>query len=93
MQGIRGYLFVLIITLLALLPSCGQDSSREDASSTGLSSMESDANFSLASALSEMDSYILPEAVDPAVFCQLKAALRKALIARSEGKLTRTPPG
>src|SRR5512137_435871 len=92
MQGIRGFLFVLVITLLALLPSCGQHSNRDDASSTGVPQRESATHFSLDSALSELNSYGPPEGVDPTVFSQIKAALKDALIARREGKLTCTPP-
>lgn len=47
----------------------------------------------LDQALAELDGLLAPEGVDPALFAQLKEALRAALVARGTEKIVCKPPG
>lgn len=50
------------------------------------------AVVSINDALAELDALSVPAGVDPAVFGQLKSALRAALVARGKDKVTCIPP-
>jgi hypothetical protein len=80
---------VNLIAVLALFSACGQSSHRDSASAK---LPTRPAGINLSAELMELDAMQTPKGVDPAVFAQLKASLRTALIARGEGKLVSTPP-
>jgi hypothetical protein len=91
MNGYRMNMALLTALIAALiLIACGQESRRVP--SSVITSPQSPASISINEALAELDAMQTPKGVDPAVFAQLKTALRAALIARGEGKLVSTPP-
>jgi hypothetical protein len=91
MIGRRVNLALLTALIAALiLVACGQESRR--ISSSAAINPQSPASFDLSDALAELDAMQTPKGAEPAVFAQLKAALRAALIASGEEKLVSTPP-
>jgi hypothetical protein len=80
---------VNLIAVLALFSACGQSSHRDSASSK---LPTRPAGINLGAELLELDAMQAPEGANPAIFEQLKASLREALIARGVDKLTSTPP-
>jgi hypothetical protein len=91
MRGSSGNLCAFAIVAALLLAACGHNSARENAATRPAKPAQLPA-FHLKSALADLDVLPLPDGVDPAVFTQLKDALRVALEARSKGKLASVPP-
>jgi hypothetical protein len=84
---IRLILIIVVLSSLALLVSaCG-------GGKRGVSGRTSaPVPTSINDAISELDRMPVPDGVDPAVFGQLKDALRAALVARGTDKIASTPP-
>ncbi len=88
MKGLQITLAVTIALLVALLIfACGQTGTRRMPNNT-----ISPASIDVAAALAELDALQAPKGVTPALFAQIKDALRTALIARGTSKIACTPP-
>jgi hypothetical protein len=85
----RSILLALTTALIAalFLLACGQSSQRRKPSS-----VTQPQSINIVDSLAQLDAMQAPRGADPAVFTQLKSALRAALVARGEGKLVSTPP-
>ncbi len=71
---------LLVLIVIAFFVSCG---GRQTTTTNGTS---------ISGAIAELDAMVTPKGADPAVFNQLKDALRTALLSRGDGKLVATPP-
>jgi uncharacterized delta-60 repeat protein len=76
------FIGVLVFATI-LLFSCG---------GSGTAKLSPHNTQTLSSALTELQQMAVPKGANPVVFEQLRAALRSALIARGDGKITSTPP-
>ena len=87
---LRILLLGVFLTILTLVfGACG--GGRKPASAP-VSGLTPPAVVSINGALAELDAMAVPAGVDPAVFGQLKRALRAALVARGKDKVVCIPP-
>jgi hypothetical protein len=87
---LRILLLGVFLTILALaFSACGGGRRPTSAPVSGLTPP---SVVSINDAVAELDAMSVPAGVDPAVFSELKAAFRSALVARGKDKVVCTPP-